>query len=122
MALAKVWPLRPGVPGGVNHLGGPVTLQPGVPGFMEIDAAREAARVGDVQLMAGETMDSLKTPVYDTREVRAQESMSPPEVPKAPEKEEGETKRRPRTAAQAGRRPGQKSGYIRSDLKAEKVV
>lgn len=65
---AKVWPLQPGVKG-LNALGETVDLQPGVPGWMTLEAAEVAVAAGQVQLMAGQTPQSLKQPMYTTRVV-----------------------------------------------------
>lgn len=63
--LTKVWPLEPGIPG-VSSQGNEVELQPGVPGWMPDKDAEAAAELGQVQVMAGQTPQSLKTPRYET--------------------------------------------------------
>ena len=72
MNLAKVWPLKPGLTG-CTHEGRKMPLQPGIPGFMEYAAAVEAETRGELQLMAGQTPESLKIPSYETREMSSDE-------------------------------------------------
>lgn len=75
MSLAKVWPLMTGVPG-LNAAGGAIVLQPGQPGWMHLQAALDAQDAGMVQLMAGQTPQSLKKPRYDTKVVSADEQVT----------------------------------------------
>jgi len=62
MNLAKVWPLEPGVKGVQPNDYSKVTLTPGKPGFMELEAALEAEKQDKVQLMAGKGFNELKEP------------------------------------------------------------
>lgn len=74
--LAKVWPLVPGLDGCTTD-GHEVSLQPGVAGFMEYTKAVRAEKRGEVQLMAGQTPQSLRTPTYDTRDLAPESTPSP---------------------------------------------
>lgn len=71
---AKVWPLIPGLKG-VDGLGEPIDLIPGRAGFMLYDEAVEADKAGTVQLMVGQTPDSLKQ--YETKVVESKPESGP---------------------------------------------
>lgn len=75
----KVWPLTDGLPG-YNAQGHPIVLQPGTPGWMDMTEALEAEKAGAVDIMAGKTPQTLRTPQYQTRVMSAE----PPPAPKAP--------------------------------------
>ena len=65
IGMAKVWPLMHGVKG-INAAGGQIELQPGMPGWMPMQEAVDAEKAGTVQLMVGQTPQSLKKPTYKT--------------------------------------------------------
>lgn len=77
---AKVWPLQPGVKG-LNALGETVDLQPGVPGWMILKAAEAAVAAGQVQLMVGQTPQSLKRPTYTAKVEEVDDLLGLDEVP-----------------------------------------
>ena len=72
MILAKVWPLEPGVKGNAPHDNSVVTLKCGTPGFMELEAAKQAEKDGLVQLMAGIGWGDLKTPRTEASKPKAE--------------------------------------------------
>ena len=92
MILAKVWPLEPGVKGNAPHDNSVVTLKGGTPGFMELEAAKQAEKDGLVQLMAGIGWGDLKTP-----RTEAKPKAAPKPTPKV-EQEKKEPKNEYRTA------------------------
>lgn len=104
--LAKVWPLRSGI-SGCNAHGFPIVLSPGVPGWMDLDKAKEAEKHGDVQLMAGQSPGSLKTPEYQTMEAQPAEEPEP------------EPQSKPRVTKKAPVVPRRKGRYRRSDMTAD---
>ena len=62
MELASVWPLKEGLKG-VNHLTGDVvTLNPFQKGFMDLEEAEKLQNKGELQMMVGLDMQSLKQP------------------------------------------------------------
>ena len=63
---AKVWPLRTGVKG-FSAQGFPITLQPGTPGWMDMDKALVEEGLGNVQVMAGKTPQHLGKPTSQPR-------------------------------------------------------
>lgn len=72
----KVHPIRQGLDG-FTAQGGPIVLQPGMPGWMDMEDALLAEKAGDVQIMAGQTPQSLRAPEYG---VRAMSAAIPPDL------------------------------------------
>lgn len=102
----KVWPLESGIKGFTAH-GHPTTLQPGTPGFLDWDDAVQAEKDGKVDIMAGKTPQSLRAPVYETRQVKARPIAAPPEVEADPdwleETAEAKPAKKPTPRRQVGR-------------------
>jgi len=119
----KVWPLTHSVPGYTAH-GDPIILQPGMPGWMDGDDAKQAEAEGKVDIMAGKTPQSLRKPCYETRVVTATPEPEPvaadrPEEEPPLNAEEEETPK-PKTTKKTMPRPGApRRKYRRTDMKAE---
>ncbi len=113
----KVWPLKPGVPG-YTAQGAPITLQPGMPGWMSAEDARKAEDEGKVDIMVGKTPQTLRKPCYETRVTKPafviESEPEPDAEPQATPEPPPVAKPKPRPA-----RSGPKRQYRRTDLKAE---
>ena len=133
--LAKVWPLVPGLQG-CNALGKPITLQPGQAGWMQVDEARAAEKADQVDVMAGKTPQSLRTPQYQTPQslrtpqyqtrVAAVEAPPPPPPAPAPPTPPGSelapppvVEEEPAPTPTPKRAPPKKRNYRRRDTQAE---
>ncbi len=116
----KVWPLTDGLPG-YNAQGHPIVLQPGVPGWMDMVDALSAEKAGAVDVMAGKTPQTLRTPQYQTRVMSAEPPPAPPPAP-APEPEpkvEEEPEEPPKATPRRKTTAKKRTTYRRTDQSAK---
>lgn len=91
---------------------------------MQVDEARAAEKADQVDVMAGKTPQSLRTPQYQTRVAAVEAAPSEPPTPPGseiapPDQPHATQEEEPAQAPQAKRAPPKKRSYRRRDTQAE---